>query len=185
MKVTRTTRAPGGILGHEKRADSRFNARRSIRDNGADCTRSEYECIPHAETRLYAIVNHGATGLTAVLSAQRSVETTSDALGVSTNFGRCQQLVAACGTIANFCADGINLDLRLETLRDRRITSTPRLLNSVSNQVPLDAPRSYQNGPDPLTTYGFTLKHALDAYEVLAHVGKNKRALGTYCNVSA
>ena len=173
------------MLGHEKRADSRFNAGRSIRDNGADCMRSEYECIPHAETRLYAIVNHGATGLTAVISGLRSVETACDALGESSNFGRCQQLIAACGTIANFCADGINIDLRLETLRGRRITRTPSLLDSVNTQMPLEALHSYQDGPEPLITYGFTLKHALDAYEVLAHIGKNKRALGTYCNVSA
>ena len=123
-----------------------------------------------------ATVNSSGSGKAAdtvmTLTEQRGVDTVIEAVGVPATFELCQQIVAAGGTIANIGVHGVKVDLHLESLWDRNITITTRLVDTVSTPMLLKTLHSHKLDPKPLITHRFKLDQILDAYETFAHAAE-------------
>lgn len=102
------------------------------------------------------------------------VDTAIEAVGIPATFELCQQIVAAGGTIANIGVHGTKVDLHLESLWDRNITITTRLVDTASTPMLLDILRSRRIDPTPLITHRFKLDRILDAYDVFAHAARTR-----------
>jgi alcohol dehydrogenase len=108
------------------------------------------------------------------LTAGRGVDTAIEAVGVPASFELCQQIIAAGGTIANIGVHGVKVDLHLETLWDRNITITTRLVDTVSTPMLLKTLCSHQLDPTALITHRFKLDQILEAYETFAHAAETQ-----------
>ena len=106
------------------------------------------------------------------LTGQRGVDTAIEAVGVPATFELCQQIVAAGGTIANIGVHGVKVDLHLESLWDRNICITTRLVDTVSTPMLLKTLCSHKLDPKPLITHRFKLAKILDAYETFSHAAE-------------
>ena len=102
------------------------------------------------------------------------VDTAIEAVGIPATFELCQQIIAPGGTIANIGVHGTKVDLHLESLWDRNITITTRLVDTVSTPMLLDIMRSRRIDPTPLITHRFKLDRILDAYDVFAHAARTQ-----------
>ncbi len=100
------------------------------------------------------------------------VDTAIEAVGIPATFELCEQLVAAGGTIANIGVHGTKVDLHLESLWDRNITITTRLVDTVSTPMLLKTFCSHKIDPKLLITHRFKLDQILDAYETFAHAAQ-------------
>jgi alcohol dehydrogenase len=103
------------------------------------------------------------------MTGRRGVDTAIEAVGIPATFELCQQLVAPGGVIANIGVHGTKVDLHLESLWDRNITITTRLVDTVSTPMLLNSLRSNKIDPKLLITHRFKLLHILDAYETFSH----------------
>ena len=110
------------------------------------------------------------------LTDQRGVDTAIEAVGIPATFELCEQIVAPGGTIANIGVHGKPVSLHLETLWDRNITITTRLVDTASTPMLLNILRAHKIDPTLLITHRFTLDGILDAYETFGHAA-NTRAL--------
>lgn len=122
-----------------------------------------------------ATVNSGdgkAAAAVMQLTDGRGVDTAIEAVGVPATFELCQQIVAAGGTIANIGVHGVKVDLHLESLWDRNISITTRLVDTVSTPMLLKTLCSHKLDPKPLITHRFKLDQILDAYETFAHAAQ-------------
>lgn len=108
------------------------------------------------------------------LTGQRGVDTAIEAVGVPATFELCQQIVAAGGTIANVGVHGVKVDLHLESLWDRNITITTRLVDTVSTPMLLRTLCAHKLDPKPLITHRFKLDQIVDAYETFAHAAETQ-----------
>ena len=97
------------------------------------------------------------------------VDTAIEAVGIPATFELCQNIVAPGGIIANVGVHGKMVDLHLETLWDRNITITTRLVDTVSTPMLLNTVEAHKIDPKQLITHHFKLDHILDAYETFAH----------------
>ena len=79
----------------------------------------------------------------------RGVDTAIEAVGIPATFELCQQLVAPGGVIANIGVHGTKVDLHLESLWDRNITITTRLVDTVSTPMLLKSLGSKNMDPRP------------------------------------
>jgi alcohol dehydrogenase len=110
------------------------------------------------------------------MMGQRGVDTAIEAVGIPATFELCEQIVAPGGTIANIGVHGKPVSLHLETLWDRNITITTRLVDTTSTPMLLSILRSHKIDPKLLITHRFTLDRIFDAYETFGHAA-NTRAL--------
>ena len=110
------------------------------------------------------------------MTEQRGVDTAIEAVGIPATFELCEQIVAPGGTIANIGVHGKPVSLHLETLWDRNITITTRLVDTTSTPMLLSILRSRKIDPKLLITHRFTLDRIFDAYETFGHA-TNTRAL--------
>lgn len=101
------------------------------------------------------------------------VDTAIEAVGIPSTFQLCQEIIAPGGTIANVGVHGKKVDLHLETLWDRNITITTRLVDTISTPMLLKTVGSHKIDPKLLITHRFKLDHILDAYETFAHAADN------------
>ena len=108
------------------------------------------------------------------MTGERGVDTAIEAVGIPATFGLCQQIIAPGGTIANIGVHGAKVDLHLETLWDRNITITTRLVDTVSTPMLLDILRSQKINAKLLITHRFKFDQILEAYETFAHAVKTK-----------
>jgi alcohol dehydrogenase len=93
------------------------------------------------------------------------VDCAIEAVGVPDTFELCEALIAPGGVIANVGVHGVKADLHLETLWDRNISITTRLVDTVSMPMLLKTVRSGRLDPARLITHRFQLEDVLDAYE--------------------
>jgi alcohol dehydrogenase len=111
------------------------------------------------------------------LTGQLGVDTAIEAVGIPATFELCQQIVAAGGTIANVGVHGAKVDLHLETLWDRNIRITTRLVDTVSTPMLLktlcSAHRPKGLDPTLLITHRFKLDQILLAYDTFAHAAES------------
>jgi alcohol dehydrogenase len=103
------------------------------------------------------------------MTGERGVDTAIEAVGIPATFKMCEEIVAAGGTIANIGVHGTKVALHLESLWDRNITITTRLVDTVSTPMLLNTLRSHKIDPKRLITHHFKLDRILDAYETFGH----------------
>jgi alcohol dehydrogenase len=108
------------------------------------------------------------------LTENSGVDTVIEAVGLPATFELCQEVVAPGGTIANIGVHGTEVNLHLESLWDRNITITTRLVDTISTQMLIDVLLSRKFDPKVLITHRFKLDEILDAYETFAHAGQTR-----------
>lgn len=104
----------------------------------------------------------------------RGVDTAIEAVGIPATFELCQEIIAPGGTIANIGVHGTKVDLHLESLWDRNITITTRLVDTVSTPMLLSILASKKIDAKRLITHRFSFNKILDAYEAFAHAADTK-----------
>lgn len=104
----------------------------------------------------------------------RGVDTAIEAVGIPQTFELCEKLVAPGGTLANIGVHGTRVDLHLESLWDRNITITTRLVDTVSTPMLLNTLRSRKIDPRRLITHRFKLDRIHDAYDTFAHAADTR-----------
>ena len=108
------------------------------------------------------------------MTGKRGVDTAIEAVGIPATFELCETLIAAGGTIANIGVHGKKVDLHLESLWDRNITITTRLVDTASTPMLLNILRSNRIDPKLLITHRFKLDKILDAYETFGNAATTK-----------
>jgi alcohol dehydrogenase len=108
------------------------------------------------------------------LTGGRGADTVIEAVGISTTFELCEEIVAPGGVIANVGVHGTSTALHLERLWDRNITITTRLVDTVSTPMLLKTVQSGKLDPTRLITHRFKLDAILDAYETFARAADTK-----------
>ena len=108
------------------------------------------------------------------LTDGRGVDTAIEAVGIPTTFEVCEQIIGAGGTIANIGVHGTKVALHLESLWDRNITITTRLVDTVSTPMLLNVLQSQKLDAQQLITHRFTLGKVLDAYETFSHASDTR-----------
>ena len=102
------------------------------------------------------------------LTGNRGVDAAIEAVGIPATFELCEKIVAPGGTIANIGVHGTKVVLHMESLWDRNITITTRLVDTVSTSMLLKTVQSGKLDPKRLITHRFKLDKILDAYETFA-----------------
>lgn len=108
------------------------------------------------------------------LTEKRGVDTAIEAVGIPATFEICEKIVAPGGHIANIGVHGKKVDLHLESLWDRNITITTRLVDTVSTPMLLKIFMSHKIDPKLLITHRFKFDKILDAYETFGHAADTR-----------
>src|SRR5450631_3225353 len=108
------------------------------------------------------------------LTGRRGVDTAIEAVGVPATFELCAKIIAPGGIIANVGVHGVKVDLHFESLWDRNISITTRLVDTVTIPMLFKTVRSRKIDPKLLITHRFKLDDILDAYETFANAAKTK-----------
>ncbi len=102
------------------------------------------------------------------------VDTAIEAVGIPATFEMCEQIVGAGGTIANIGVHGAAASLHLETLWDRNIAITTRLVDTVTIPMLFKTVAAGKIDPTLLITHRFTLAEGVAAYEAFGNAAKTK-----------
>ena len=116
------------------------------------------------------------TALQAVmaLTGGRGVDTAIEAVGIAATFELCTQIVAPGGVVANVGVHGAKADLHLESLWDRNIAITTRLVDTVTIPMLLKTVAAKKVDPLRLITHRFKLTDIIDAYDTFGDAAKTK-----------
>jgi alcohol dehydrogenase len=137
------------------------------------------------DNRLEVATKFGATStinsadgnaVTAVLALtdHNGADTVIEAVGIPATFELCQQLIAPGGVIANVGVYGKPADLHLETLWDRNIAITTRLVDTATIPMLFKTVAAKKIDPTLLITHHFTLADILKAYETFSNAAKTR-----------
>ena len=108
------------------------------------------------------------------MTDKRGVDTAIEAVGIPATFELCEKIVAPGGVIANIGVHGKKVDLHLESLWDRNMSITTRLVDTVTIPMLFKTVRSKKIDPTLLITHRFKLANILDAYETFGAAAKTK-----------
>jgi alcohol dehydrogenase len=108
------------------------------------------------------------------LTDRIGADTVIEAVGIPATFELCQQLIAPGGVIANVGVHGKPADLHLETLWDRNIAITTRLVDTATIPMLFKTVATKKIDPTLLITHHFTLADILKAYETFGDAAKTK-----------
>ncbi|MDB5112806.1 MAG: zinc-dependent alcohol dehydrogenase family protein [Mucilaginibacter sp.] len=108
------------------------------------------------------------------LTDGKGVDTAIEAVGVPATFELCEEIIAAGGHIANVGVHGKSVTLHLETLWDRNISITTRLVDTVTTPMLLKTVQSKKIEPEKLITHRFKLDQIIEAYDTFEHAAKEK-----------
>jgi alcohol dehydrogenase len=108
------------------------------------------------------------------MTGGRGVDTAIEAVGVPAAFQLCEQIIAPGGVIANVGVHGVGVELHLETLWDRNISITTRLVDTASTPMLLKTLGAHKIDPKLLITHRFKFDQILDAYETFANAAATK-----------
>jgi alcohol dehydrogenase len=108
------------------------------------------------------------------LTADAGVDTAIEAVGIPATFELCEKLIAAGGTIANIGVHGKPSTLHLETLWDRNIAITTRLVDTATIPMLFKTVAAKKIDPTLLITHRFTLAEGEKAYETFGNAAKTK-----------
>jgi len=106
------------------------------------------------------------------LTGGRGVDCAIEAVGIPQTFELCEQIIAPGGIIANIGVHGVKVDLHLESLWDRNITITTRLVDTVSTPMLLNSVRAQKIDARRLITHRFKLDGILHAYQVFGQAAE-------------
>jgi alcohol dehydrogenase len=108
------------------------------------------------------------------MTGKRGVDTAIEAVGIPATFELCEKIVTAGGHIANIGVHGKKVDLHLESLWDRNISITTRLVDTATIPMLFKTVSSHKIDPKVLITHRFKLDKILDAYETFGNAAKTK-----------
>lgn len=108
------------------------------------------------------------------LTEARGADTVIEAVGIPATFELCQDLVAPGGIVANIGVHGKKVDLHLETLWDRNIAITTRLVDTATIPMLFKTVAAKKIDPTLLITHHFKLADILDAYATFGNAAKTK-----------
>ncbi len=106
------------------------------------------------------------------LTEGSGVDVAIEAVGLPATFAICQAIVAAGGHIANVGVHGKPVKLHMETLWDRNISLTTRLVDTVSTPMLLKVIRSGKLQPSKLVTHRFAMHDIMKAYDTFGNAAK-------------
>ncbi len=108
------------------------------------------------------------------LTDKRGADCVIEAVGVPATFALCQDLIAPGGIIANVGVHGTKVDLHLETLWDRNIAITTRLVDTVTIPMLFKTVAAKKIDPARLITHRFKLADIIEAYATFGNAAKTK-----------
>jgi len=108
------------------------------------------------------------------LTDKAGVDTAIEAVGIPATFELCQQIIAAGGTIANIGVHGKPASLHLETLWDRNIAITTRLVDTATIPMLFKTAAAKTIDPALLISHRFTLAEGEAAYETFGNAAKTR-----------
>ncbi|WP_054008773.1 zinc-dependent alcohol dehydrogenase family protein [Cypionkella psychrotolerans] len=108
------------------------------------------------------------------LTEGRGADTVIEAVGIPATFELCQDLIAPGGIIANIGVHGKKVDLHLETLWDRNIAITTRLVDTATIPMLFKTVAAKKIDPTLLITHHFKLADILEAYATFGNAAKTK-----------
>jgi alcohol dehydrogenase len=106
------------------------------------------------------------------LTGGEGVDVAVEAVGTPVAFDICQSILAPGGHLANVGVHGKPVELHLETLWDRNITLTTRLVDTVTTPMLLKVVRSGKLQPSRLVTHRFALDEVMKAYDTFGNAAK-------------
>ena len=104
-----------------------------------------------------------AAGAVMKLTDKRGADCVIEAVGIPATFELCQQLVAPGGIVANIGVHGEKVDLHLESLWDRNIAITTRLVDTATIPMLFKTVAAKKIDPALLITHHFKLEDILEA----------------------
>lgn len=104
------------------------------------------------------------------------VDVAIEAVGIPATFDICQSILAAGGRLANVGVHAKPVQLHLETLWDRNIAITTRLVDTAAIPMLLRLVESGKLKPASLVTHRFALADMMKAYDTFGNAA-NERAL--------
>jgi alcohol dehydrogenase len=104
----------------------------------------------------------------------RGVDTAIEAVGIPATFELCEKIVTPGGTIANIGVHGKKVDLHLESLWDRNIAITTRLVDTISIPMLFKTVLSNKIDPKRLITHRFKLDQIIEAYDTFSRAAETK-----------
>jgi alcohol dehydrogenase len=107
------------------------------------------------------------------LTEGAGVDVAIEAVGLPATFAICQAVVAAGGRIANVGVHGKPVELHLETLWDRNIAITTRLVDTVTTPMLLKIVRSGKLQPTQLVSHRFAMNDIMKAYDTFGNAAKD------------
>jgi len=102
------------------------------------------------------------------------VDVAIEAVGTPATFDICQAIVAPGGHLANVGVHGKPVALHLETLWDRNITLTTRLVDTITTPMLLKMVQSGKLRPAKLVTHRFALDDVMKAYDAFGEAAKER-----------
>ncbi len=108
------------------------------------------------------------------LTNNRGVDVAIEAVGIAATFEICEKLVAAGGNIANVGVHGTKVDLHLESLWDRNISITTRLVDTVTIPMLFRTVEAGTIDPTRLITHHFRMTEIDKAYEAFGNAAKTR-----------
>ena len=108
------------------------------------------------------------------LTGGKGVDVAIEAVGTPGTFLICQSIIAAGGHIANIGVHGKSSELHLETLWDRNITITTRLVDTVTIPMLMKTVRSGKVKPAQLITHRFPLSEVMKAYDTFGNAAQER-----------
>ncbi len=106
------------------------------------------------------------------ITAGSGVDVAIEAVGLPVTFAICQAIVAAGGRIANVGVHGKPVELHLETLWDRNIALTTRLVDTVTAPMLLKVVASGKLQPQKLVTHRFAMSEMMEAYDTFGNAAQ-------------
>jgi alcohol dehydrogenase len=100
------------------------------------------------------------------------VDTAIEAVGIPATFEFCQKIIAPGGVVANIGVHGKKVDLHLESLWDRNISITTRLVDTSSTPMLFKTVAAKKIDPKRLITHHFKLDDVIEAYEAFGHAAE-------------
>jgi alcohol dehydrogenase len=108
------------------------------------------------------------------ITGGKGADTVIEAVGVPETFELCQSLVAVGGTIANVGVHGKSVGLHLESLWDKNITITTKLVDTTTTPMLLKLALAGKLDPAKLITHKFKFEDMEKAYETFAAASESK-----------
>jgi alcohol dehydrogenase len=115
-----------------------------------------------------------AVDMVMILTGGAGVDTAIEAVGIPTTFELCEKLIAAGGVIANIGVHGKPATLHLESLWDRNIAITTRLVDTATIPMLFKTVAAKKIDPTLLITHRFTLDEGEKAYATFDNAAETK-----------